>query len=155
MGADCLVLVDRVRKTAKVVEQKKNPVTPGFEGVQPVLKAWERLNLPEKFEMSAGDAICVLWNYLDADCPKQVGPEGHDVAARVDRLGVRVQRDDGRVVRSECMDKCVLQARLVIDLILKARSRPRGVIGGRMTEGVVQDQRPAGSAFVVLPKGWN
>ena len=38
------------------------------------------------------------------------------------------------------------------DLMLQAGSRPRGVIGGRLPEGVVQDQSPAGSAFVVLPQ---
>ena len=56
------------------------------------------------------------------------------------------------VVLSERMDKCVLQARLVIDLVFKARGRPRGVINGRMAESVVHDQRPAGSAVVVLPQ---
>ena len=50
------------------------------------------------------------------------------------------------------MHKCVLQARLMVDLMLEAGSRPRGVIGGRLPEGVVQDQSPAGSAFVVLPQ---
>ena len=52
--------------------------------------------------MSPGNAVRILWDNLDADCPKQVGPEGHDVAACIDRLGVRVQRDDGRVVRNTC-----------------------------------------------------
>jgi hypothetical protein len=39
-----------------------------------------------------------------------------------------------------------------LHLMLQAGSRPRGVIGGRLPEGVVQDQSPAGSAFVVLPQ---
>jgi hypothetical protein len=56
-----------------------------------VLKAWERVNLPEKFEVGAGDAVTVFRDNLDADCLKEVSPEGHDVAARVERLGVRVQ----------------------------------------------------------------
>ena len=42
--------------------------------------------------------------------------------------------------------------RLVGDLILEACRRPRRVVDGRMTEGVVQDQRPAGGAFIVLPQ---
>ena len=117
-----------------------------------MLKAWERVNLPEKFEMGTGHTIAVFRDNLDADRPEQVGSEGHDVAARVKRLGVRVQRDGGRVVQSERMHKCVLQARLMVDLMLQAGGRPRGVIGGRLPEGVVQDQRPAGSAFVVLPQ---
>jgi hypothetical protein len=37
------------------------------------------------------------------------------------------------------MDKCVLQSRLMVDLIFEARVRPRGVINGRVAEGVVQD----------------
>ena len=152
MRADRLVLVDRSRKTAEVVEQEKNPVTPGFERVQPVLEAWKRLDLPEKLEVCPCDTICILWNNLNTYRPKQVGPEGHDVTARVKRLGVRVQRDGGRVVRSERMHKSVLQARLMVNLMLQAGSRPRGVIGGRLPEGVVQDQSPAGSAFVVLPQ---
>jgi len=102
MGANRLVLVDRSRKTDKVVEQEKNPVTPGFERIQPVLKAWERLNLPEKLEEGPGNAVRILWDDLDADRPKQVGPEGHDVAGCIKRLGVRVQRDGGRVVRDKC-----------------------------------------------------
>ena len=93
-----------------------------------MLKAWKGLDLPEEFEVCPSDTVGIFGDNLDPDCPKEVSPEGHDVAARVERLGVRVQRDDGRVVRSECMDKCMLQARLVVDLILKARSRPRGVI---------------------------
>jgi hypothetical protein len=32
-------LVDWGRKTVKVVEQEENPVTPGFEGVHPVMKS--------------------------------------------------------------------------------------------------------------------
>ena len=89
MRADRLVLVDRIRKTAEVVEQEKNPVTPDFERVQPVLEAWKRLNLPEKLEVCARDAVCVFWNYFDADRPEQIGPKGYDVTAYVDRLGVR------------------------------------------------------------------
>ncbi len=46
MGADCLVVVDRGRETAEVVEQQKNPVTPGLKRVQSVLKAWKCLDLP-------------------------------------------------------------------------------------------------------------
>ena len=115
------------------------------------MEAGERLDLPEKLEVCPCDTICILWNNLNAYCPKQVGPEGHDVAARVKRLGVRVQRDGGRVVRSERMHECVFQARLMVNLMLQAGSRPRGVISGRLPEGVVQDQSPAGSAFVVLP----
>ncbi len=72
MGANRLVLVDGSRKTAKVVEQEKNPVSPGFERVQPVLKVWERLNLPEKLEEVPGNAVRILWDDLDADRPKQV-----------------------------------------------------------------------------------
>jgi hypothetical protein len=152
MGTECLILVDRGRQAAKVVEQEKNPVAPGVERVLPVLKAWERVNLPEKFEMGTGYTVVIFRDNLHANRPEQVGSEGHDVAARVKRLGVRVQRDGGRVVRSERMHKCVLRTRLMVDLMLEAGSRPRGVIGGRLPEGVVQDQSPAGSAFVVLPQ---
>ena len=102
--------------------------------------------------MGTCHTIAVFRDNLDADRPEQVGSEGHDVAARVKRLGVRVQRDGGRVVRSERMHKSVLQARLMVNLMLQAGSRPRGVIGGRLPEGVVQDQSPAGSTFVVLPQ---
>ncbi len=110
------------------------------------------VNLPEKFEMGTSHTVAVFRDNLDADRLEQVGSEGHDVAARVKCLGVRVHRDGGRVVRSERMHKCVLQARLMIDLMLQAGSRPRGVIGGRLPEGVVQDQSPSGSTFVVLPQ---
>ena len=96
MGADCLILVDRSRQAAKVVEQEKNPVAPGFERVQPVLKTWERLDLPEEFEVCPGNAVGIFGDNLDTNGPEQVGPEGHDVAARVKRLGVRVQQDGGR-----------------------------------------------------------
>ena len=108
--------------------------------------------ISEKFEMSAGHAVAIFRDNLNANRPEQVGSEGHDVAARVKRLGVRVQRDGGRVVRSERMHECVFQARLVVNLMLQAGSRPRGVIDGRLPEGVVQDQSPAGGAFVVLPQ---
>jgi len=117
-----------------------------------VLKAWKRLDLPEKLEVCPCDTICILWNNLNAYRPKQVGPEGHDVAVRVERLGVRVQRDGGRVVRGEGMDERILQTRLVVHLILQTHGRPRGMIDGRTTEDVVQDQHPADSAFVVLPQ---
>jgi hypothetical protein len=150
--ADRLVLVDRSRKTAEVVEQEKNPVTPGFERVQPVLEAWKRLDLPEKLEVCPCDTICILWNNLNTYRPKQVGPEGHDVTARVKRLGVRVQRDGGRVVRGKGMDEGVFQTRLVCHLSFEPRGRPRGVIDGCATEDVVQDQRPAGITFVILPQ---
>jgi hypothetical protein len=152
MGTECLILVDRGRQTAKVVEQEKNPVAPGVERVLPVLKAWERVNLPEKFEMGTGYTVVIFRDNLHANRPEQVGSEGHDVAARVKRLGVRVQRDDGGVVLCERMDKGMLQSRLMIDLIFQARGRPWGVISGRVAESVLQDQRPAGSAFVVLPQ---
>jgi len=95
MGTDRLVLVDGGRKTAKVVEQEKNPVTPGFEGVQPVLKAWERLDLPEKFEMGTSNAIGVFGDDFDAYSSEQIGAEGHDVAAHVERLCVRMEGDSG------------------------------------------------------------
>jgi hypothetical protein len=68
-----LGLVDRSCETPKVVEQEKNPVTPGFEGVQPVLKAWERVNLPEKFEMGTSHTVAVFRDNLDADRLEQVG----------------------------------------------------------------------------------
>ena len=55
-------------------------------------------------------------------------------------------------VRCERVYKRVLQARLMGDLILEACRRPRRVVDGRMSEGVVQDQRPAGGTFVVLPQ---
>ena len=153
MRADRLVLVDRIRKTAEVVEQEKNPVTPDFERVQPVLEAWKRLNLPEKLEVGPSYTVCVLWDDFDDYRPKQVGPEGHDVTARVKSLGVRVQEDGGRVVRGEDMDECVFQTRLVVvHLILETSDHPRGVIDGYATEDVVQDQRPAGSTFVILPQ---
>jgi hypothetical protein len=150
--ADRLVLVDRSRKTAKIVEQEKNPVAPGFERVQPVMEAWKRLYLTEKLEVCPCDTICIVWNNLNAYRPKQVGPEGHDVVARVERLGVRVQRDGGRVVLGEGMDEHMLQTRLMVHLILETRGRPRGMIDGHTTESIVQDQRPAGGAFVVLPQ---
>ena len=102
--------------------------------------------------MGTCHTVAVFRDNLNADRPEQVGSEGHDVAARVKRLGVRVQLDGGRVVRSERMHKCVFQARLMIDLMLEAGSRPRGMIGGRLPEGVVQDQSPAGCAFIVLPQ---
>jgi hypothetical protein len=152
MGTECLILVDRGRQTAKVVEQEKNPVAPGVERVLPVLKAWERVNLPEKFEMGTGYTVVIFRDNLHANRPEQVGSEGHDVAARVKRLGVRVQRDDGGVVLCERMDKGMLQSRLMINLIFQARGRPGRVISGRVAESVLQDQRPAGSAFVVLPQ---
>jgi hypothetical protein len=50
------------------------------------------------------------------------------------------------------MDKGMLQSRLMINLIFQARGRPGRVISGRVAESVLQDQRPAGSAFVVLPQ---
>ena len=50
------------------------------------------------------------------------------------------------------MDKGEFQSRLMGDLIFEARGRPRGVINGRVAESVLQDQRPAGSAVVVLPQ---
>jgi len=90
VGAESLILVDRSRETAKVVEQKENPVTPGLKRVQPVLKARERLDLSEEFEMRACDAVGVFGNDFDADCPEQICPKGHNVAARVERLGVRM-----------------------------------------------------------------
>ena len=102
--------------------------------------------------MSTCHTVDVFRDNFDADRPEQVGSEGHDVAARVKRLGVRVQRDDCGVVHCERMDKGVLQSRLMIDLIFEARGRPRGVINGRVAESVFQDQRPAGSAVVVLPQ---
>lgn len=152
MGAESLILVDRSRETAKVVEQEENPVTPGLERVQPVLKARERLELSEEFEMRACDAVGIFRDNFDADCPEQIGPKGHNVAARVERLGVRMQGDGGRVVRGKGVHKGVLQARLMRDLNLQPCGGPRWVIDGRATEDVVQDQRPAGSAFVVLPQ---
>ena len=152
VGADSLVVVSRGCEAAEVVEEQKNPVDPGLKRVQSVLKAWKGLDLPEEFEMGACDTVAVFRDNFDADRPEQVGSEGHDVAARVERLRVRVQRDDGGVVHCERMDKGVLQARLVINLMLQAGSRPRGVINGRVAESVFQDQRPAGSAVVVLPQ---
>ena len=89
MRADRLVLVNRSRKTAEVVEQKENPVAPGLKRVQSVMEARECLDLPEKLEVCARDAVCVFWNYFDADRPEQIGPKGYDVTAYVDRLGVR------------------------------------------------------------------
>jgi hypothetical protein len=50
------------------------------------------------------------------------------------------------------MDEYMFQTRLVVHLILKTFDRPRGMIDGRTTEDVVQDQRPTVSAFVVLPQ---
>ena len=117
-----------------------------------MLKAWKGLDLPEEFEVGACHAVAVFRDNFNANRPEQVGSEGHDVAARVERLGVRVQRDDGGVVHCERMHECVFQARLVVDLMLQAGSRPRGVINGRVAESVFQDQRPAGSAVVVLPQ---
>jgi hypothetical protein len=147
-----LVLVDRIREASKVVEQEENPVAPGLKRVQSVLKTREGLDLPEKLEVCTCNTVGIFGNDLDANCPEQVGPKGHDVAARVERLGVWMQRDGGRIVRGEGMDERILQTRLVVHLILEPRGRPRGVIDGRATEGVVQDQRSAGSAFVVLPQ---
>ncbi len=53
------------------------------------MEARECLDLPEKLEVCARDAVCVFWNYFDADRPEQIGPKGYDVTAYVDRLGVR------------------------------------------------------------------
>ena len=75
------------------------------------MEAWKRFDLAEKLEVGPGDAICVLWYYLDAYRPKQVGAEGHDVTTCINRLGVGVHRDDGRVVRSKRVDNCVFQTR--------------------------------------------
>ena len=75
------------------------------------MEAWKRLDLPEKLEVGPGDVICVLWYYLDVYRPKQVGAEGHDVTTCINRLGVGVHRDDGRVVRSKRVDNCVFQTR--------------------------------------------
>ena len=152
MGADCLVVVDRGREAAEVVEQQKNPVTPGLKRVQSVLKAWKGLDLPEEFEVCPSDAIGIFGDDLDANGPEQVGPEGHDVAAGIERLGVRVQRDDGRVVRGKRVDESVFQARLVHHLSFQAGCRPWGMVGRWAPEGVVQDQRPAIGAFLVLPQ---
>ncbi len=114
--------------------------------------------------MGPSDAIRVFGDSLDANGPEQVGPEGHDVAACIERLGVRVQRDDGRVVRGKRVDesvsinqpfivltetKFIVQARLVHHLSFQAGCRPWGMVA---PEGVVQDQRPAGGAFLVLPQ---
>ena len=88
MGADRLILVDGSRETGKVVEQKENPVAPGLKRVQPVMKVRKRLDLPEKFEMGTSNAIGVFGDDFDADSSEQIGAEGHDVAAHVERLCV-------------------------------------------------------------------
>jgi len=152
VGADSLILVDRSREASKVVEQKENSVAPGLKRVQSVLKARERLDLQEKLEMCTCDAVGIFGNDLDANCPEQVGPKEHDVAAHVERLGVRMQRDGGRIVRGKGMHESMLQTGLMRHLIFQPCRCPRRVVDGRATEGVVQDQRPAGSAFVVLPQ---
>ena len=87
-----MILVDRSRETAKVVEQEENPVTPGLERVQPVLKARERLELSEEFEMRACDAVGIFRNNFDADCPEQIGPKGTmlPLASRDSVFGCRV-----------------------------------------------------------------
>ena len=126
MRADRLVLVNRSRKTAEVVEQEEIPVAPGLKRVQSVLEDRERLDLPEELEVCACNAGCVLWNYLDADRPEQVGPKGHDVTACVDHLDVRVDRDGGRVVRNEGMDEPMFQTRLVVHLVFDPYAVLRG-----------------------------
>ena len=55
-------------------------------------------------------------------------------------------------MRGKDMHEGVFQTGLMRHLRLGSRGRPRGVIDGRATEGVVQDQRPAGRTFVVLPQ---
>lgn len=114
--------------------------------------SWTRegLDLPVKFELCAGDAIGVLGDYLKTNCTKQVGPERYDVAARVENLSVRVQSDGSRVMRRKCVDQGVFEARLMVDLIAQTSGRRRRVIDRCATEGVVEDQSPASSAFDVL-----
>ncbi len=151
VGSDCLVVVDRGCETAEVVEQQKNPVAPGLKTVQSVLKAWKGLDLPEEFEVCPSDAVGIFGDNLDPDCPKEVSPEGHDVAARVERLGVRVQRDDGGVVLGKRGDECVFQSRLVHHLSFQTGCCPWWMVGRCASEGVVQDERPASGVFLVLP----
>jgi hypothetical protein len=90
--SDSLVLVGRSHKASKVVEQKENPVTPGLERVQSVLEDREGFNLPEKFEVCAGDAIGIFGNYLNTYYPEQVGPKGTmlPLASRDSVFGCRV-----------------------------------------------------------------
>ena len=99
-----MILIGGSCKASEVIEQEENPVTPGLERVQSVLETREGLDLPVKFELCAGDTIGVLGDYLKTNCPKQIGPERHDVANRIERFCVGVQGDGGRIVRGECMD---------------------------------------------------
>ncbi len=58
----------------------------------------------------------------------------------------------GRIVRGKNMHEGVFQTGLMRHLSLQSCGGPGRVVDGRATEDVVQDQRPAGSAFVVLPQ---
>ena len=99
-----------------------------------------------------GDALSVLWNDFSSDSAKKIGSEGNHVAAGIQCFGVRMSVDDGLVDGSECRHEGVFEAGLVQYLCFETGGSP-GRMGRRAVAfGVVEDQGPARSAFVVLPE---
>jgi hypothetical protein len=99
-----------------------------------------------------GDTLGVLRNDFGSDGTKKIGSEGNHIAGGIQCFGVRMSVDDGLVDGSECRHEGIFEAGLVEYLRFDSGCGPGRMGGGPMAIGVVKDQGPARSAFVVLPE---
>ena len=94
----------------------------------------------------------VLFQVMSPDRTKEVGSEGNHIAAGIHCFGVGMSVDDCFVDGSECRHEGMFEAGLMEYLQFETGRVP-GRMGRRhVAFGVIEDQSPARSAFVVLPE---